>query len=42
VRYADASVKSGHQTDTSATIVPLVAEVAEVVRRGSGTGRRRG
>jgi DNA polymerase III delta subunit len=42
VRYADASVKTGHQTDTSATIVPLVAEVAEVVRRGSGAGRRRG
>jgi DNA polymerase-3 subunit delta len=42
VRDADASVKTGHQTDTSATIVPLVAEVAEVVRRGSGAGRRRG
>ncbi|HYI15610.1 MAG TPA: DNA polymerase III subunit delta [Thermomicrobiales bacterium] len=42
VRYADATVKTGRQTDTSATIVPLVAEVAEVVRRGSGAGRRRG
>jgi hypothetical protein len=41
VRNADAAVKTGHQTDTSATIVPLVAEVAEVVRRGSGAGRRR-
>jgi DNA polymerase III delta subunit len=41
VRYADASVKEGHQSNTSATIVPLVAEVAEVVRRGGGTGRRR-
>ncbi|MDQ3549713.1 MAG: hypothetical protein M3439_12945, partial [Chloroflexota bacterium] len=42
VRHADAAVKKGMQTDTSATIVPLVAEVAEVVRRGNGTGRRRG
>jgi len=42
VRYADAAVKTGLQTDTSATIVPLVAEVAEVVRRGSGAGRRHG
>ena len=41
VRNADAAVKTGLQTDTSATIVPLVAEVAEVVRRGSGAGRRR-
>jgi|GEM_PF-2836167 len=41
VRDADAAVKTGMQTDTSATIVPLVAEVAEVIRRGSGAGRRR-
>jgi DNA polymerase III delta subunit len=41
VREADASVKTGRQTDTSATIVPLVAEVAEVIRRGSGAARRR-
>jgi DNA polymerase III delta subunit len=41
IRYADASVKEGHQNGTSATIVPLVAEVAEVVRRGGGAGRRR-
>ncbi|HEX5167269.1 MAG TPA: DNA polymerase III subunit delta [Thermomicrobiales bacterium] len=41
VRYSDASVKEGHQSSTSATIVPLVAEVAEVVRRGSSAGRRR-
>ncbi len=39
VRNVDAAVKTGRQTDTSATIVPLVAEVAEVVRRGSGTSR---
>jgi DNA polymerase III delta subunit len=41
IRDADASVKTGTKTDTSATIVPLVAEVAEVIRRGSGAGRRR-
>lgn len=41
VRSADAAVKTGHQTDTSATIVPLVADVAEVIRRGSGAGQRR-
>lgn len=41
VRHTDAAVKTGLQTNTSATIVPLVAEVAEVVRRGSGTSRRR-
>jgi DNA polymerase III delta subunit len=40
VREADASVKDGRQANTSATIVPLVAEVAEVIRRGSGAGRR--
>ncbi|MEX2315407.1 MAG: hypothetical protein WD628_06775, partial [Thermomicrobiales bacterium] len=41
VRHADAAVKAGSETNTSATIVPLVAEVAEVVRRGSGASRRR-
>lgn len=41
VRDADAGVKTGQQTNTSATIVPLVAGVAEVVRHGSRASQRR-
>lgn len=41
IRTADAGVKSGRAAETSATIVPLVAGVAEAMSGGTGTGRRR-
>lgn len=41
VRQADAAVKTGRAERTSATITPLVAEVAEAVRRSAGPSRNR-
>ena len=41
VRNADAAVKTGHAERVSATITPLIAEVAETVRQGPGSGRPR-
>lgn len=41
VRHADAAVKTGHAERASATITPLIADVAEAVRQGSGSGRAR-
>jgi DNA polymerase III delta subunit len=41
IRYADWAVKNGRADKASATITPLVAEVAEAVHRSSGPSRER-
>jgi DNA polymerase III delta subunit len=41
IRYADWAVKNGRADRTSATITPLVAEIAEAVHRSSGPSRER-